>query len=1100
MENTISLILIEPSDSNSLYKDAYQSYKEIYNFSMARGKGTLNPRFLGGNPIQLEPDNIGSLFSLINQPSPTLEYREYFVSTKANGLRFMMLIGNKGINGTRNIYFVDSRLNFWYITQTGLASGKKDTTGGMIPPIPIELNVDKCLIDGEILFWGQVKTIVINKQIKEYIIARHNRENPLIAFLAFDILYGPINPEYTDEGFKLGNSGSMVGPKAVNRWPTTRRRHVLEEMFLNKHSPLYEFIHYRSEVGLNRIRYIQEGKYNSTINEGSRYHFTILVNPFIKMSELFTLFAENNSSTDIYDKMRTHFATALSHQYYTFNVFNDTKVPLTFPKQPHKNSEMLGKGLSTDGLIFTPAFEDYLVGSWTFCGNRQYKWKPRDELTIDFEVGPVFYHSNNMYYYIALVKKGRLVNLEYSNTPDNSILKTLIKSNTELSEGSIMECIFEGLEQNYMIFSTIQQRYDKTDPNSFLTAISVLNNLNPRNELNFLTTATTPYPNVLDLVNFIHSTNPNTLTLEQKENVLNTFGKEKLIKCWVRSHPIYIFGNTADIVEGLITATQSNTNLYELELRIDFKNPNYNYANCLISKFLGSEYTPVPIVKIYDSRKNSTLRSVYAMIGDDTELATLIHDETLNKNVIREVSISETLYNYDFKVILSEEIKRPDTELEYNSEFAGNVEYQNRYSITSLSNFWRVDIIEYGNSTSLKQAKSMWEQKPKTRVEIEYAPASFSQDLLQWNNPVFLDTALKSLDFPGLRVEGSINDYTTIPPGIETHHTLIEKFKNFKQIINTQNSHEILKDLSTVLIKIFTVLDLNVGNNYGEESLKIGPKEGIRTRKEEKLEFVEEKEPMGNESVFERLRKFHNYIKAELIGKVAANLPKPIKLLDVSVGKGGDLMKWEDADIDEVYAIDIDQDSIEEAKRRYTELVNKGKIKESRRYLFDTFNILDLTIGENLFDIVSCQFTLHYFFESEEVTTMFVSNVSKLLKSGGYFIGTTMLGQKVKKLANSNKFPEKVQITELGPTSYTMKLLDTTRIYDRDLPEYYVRFGQFKDLCQKYNLEIREETPFMDLYEGYKRNPYTKKGKDWLRDYEVAVSELNIEFIFQKVV
>ena len=59
---------------------------------MARGSGKLIPEFLGGNPIQLDTNNMNSLFKLNGK---NIEYNDYYVSAKANGLRFMLMIGNK---------------------------------------------------------------------------------------------------------------------------------------------------------------------------------------------------------------------------------------------------------------------------------------------------------------------------------------------------------------------------------------------------------------------------------------------------------------------------------------------------------------------------------------------------------------------------------------------------------------------------------------------------------------------------------------------------------------------------------------------------------------------------------------------------------------------------------------------------------------------------------------------------------------------------------------------------------------------------------------------------------------------------------------------
>ena len=41
-----------------------------------------------------------------------------------------------------------------------------------------------------------------------------------------------------------------------------------------------------------------------------------------------------------------------------------------------------------------------------------------------------------------------------------------------------------------------------------------------------------------------------------------------------------------------------------------------------------------------------------------------------------------------------------------------------------------------------------------------------------------------------------------------------------------------------------------------------------------------------------------------------------------------------------------------------------------------------------MFDSVSCQFAMHYAFDSESSVKMLLNNVSKFLKPGGTFIGT----------------------------------------------------------------------------------------------------------------
>lgn len=1093
----ISLILLEPHAENSLYKDAYQSYKEIYNSCMVRGKGNLDPKFLGGNPIQLESDNMGSLFEYNennNKNNYIPMYNNYFVSTKANGLRFMLMIGNQNVvDKSRNIYLVDSKLNFWVIRQFGI---KGTTIGlnneiiedtGYLPPIPIELNVDKCLIDGELLFWGIIKTKIVGNQIKEYIITNDGRNPCMIGFLAFDILYGPTNPNYVvdmQEGldhltrFQLGQNSGMVGPKAVGRWPTTRRRYVLEEMFLNKDSPLWSYLHKPSNSSLITMKYTKIGG-NITNVVGPRYHFTIFVSPFINMKELF----EGRNSTDIYKYMKNVLNEEVSKQLYYVDNGNIIITPLPGISKNIIGHNM-GKGLSSDGLIFTPAYEDYLIGSWTFCGNKQYKWKPSDELTIDFEIGDKvdIIDNNNMYYYYGLVRKRNKVNFEY--VINNIPYKAIIQSEEYLGN-SIVEClmIYTNDISKYIVFKVIQKRYDKLEPNSYLTAYSILNASNIRGELNFLKINKKYNPNILDLILFIKN---NQLNKDNQLNILSTLSKNKLMKCYLNKHPLLLFNTEKDNILDMIEKRQNNPN-YELEIRIDFKNSRYNYSNCLIERLLESEYVPIPIVKIYDKfEKKSSIRSVYTLIGDELEESTLLFEETIEKVKIDSLNITNDIYNYDFGIHLSNEIKS-DYEIKYKSPRAGNIEYQIRYMITSLSKYWRIDIIEFGNSTDLNNAKLNWKQNRKTRIEIEYAPASYIEDLLKWDDS-HIKEAFKLFELENRYVSKDV---------------LLSKFKKYQYKLNKAKSIIILEDLANTLIKLFNIFDMDVGNNYGEQSLNIFKED----KKEGMKEDMIKKENIDNEkgSIFSRMRKFHNYIKSQLIDE-AVNATKfntsknSISLLDISVGKGGDIYKWNNSNIQVVYGIDPDKESIEEAKKRYNMAVEKGIIDPSKKYTFEQMTISEPnTVINNKYDIVSCQFTLHYFFLNDNDVTLkrVIKNVSNALNIGGFFIGTTLVDNEIKKLIENNEFKDKIQIEEINKYSYKMKLLDIVDIYHKDLPEYYVNMEKLIKICDKYNLKFVQSDLFMNLYQSYKNNPENKK--NLLKNYEKAVSYLNTTFTFQKI-
>jgi len=163
-----------------------------------------------------------------------------------------------------------------------------------------------------------------------------------------------------------------------------------------------------------------------------------------------------------------------------------------------------------------------------------------------------------------------------------------------------------------------------------------------------------------------------------------------------------------------------------------------------------------------------------------------------------------------------------------------------------------------------------------------------------------------------------------------------------------------------------------------------------------------------NKSIIINMRKFHNWIKNELIKESVDYLKENyninnISLLDLSCGKGGDMHKWFNNDIYDVVGIDIDEESIHEANKRYDEL--KKQIKEHNKLNYQ-FYIFDLSNSDNIFhinklikhkkfNIISCQFAIHYFFKNEDSLNTLLTIVSKYIADKGIFIGTTFNGDRI---------------------------------------------------------------------------------------------------------
>ena len=192
------------------------------------------------------------------------------------------------------------------------------------------------------------------------------------------------------------------------------------------------------------------------------------------------------------------------------------------------------------------------------------------------------------------------------------------------------------------------------------------------------------------------------------------------------------------------------------------------------------------------------------------------------------------------------------------------------------------------------------------------------------------------------------------------------------------------------------------------------------------------------------LKHFHNEIKRKLIASAAKQFKDPC-LIDLAVGKGGDLRKWTATDIKFVLGIDLSADNLENpydgACARYVKLCQdqeknprfklkamfvygdcSKKIKpehnnpksyamlgeRSNQIVQAVFGIGSKKaedIGKGLaevyglgvqgYEISSCQFALHYFFERKESLFGFVTNLAECTKIGGYFIGTAYDGKKL---------------------------------------------------------------------------------------------------------
>lgn len=213
------------------------------------------------------------------------------------------------------------------------------------------------------------------------------------------------------------------------------------------------------------------------------------------------------------------------------------------------------------------------------------------------------------------------------------------------------------------------------------------------------------------------------------------------------------------------------------------------------------------------------------------------------------------------------------------------------------------------------------------------------------------------------------------------------------------------------------------------------------------------------------LRSFHNKVKLGLIQKYCKNTDS---ILDVGVGRGGDIMKWYNNKIKNAVGLDVEHAYVREAIRRY----NHFKIKNDTNYKFyvinpnDTFvNTLKKRNMPTKYDNVSCQFCLHYFASSEECLSEFLSMVSNCLNPGGHFVGTVPNGDDIVSLLDGNEeYSDDILFVKKNPDRHgAIQFSMTGTLYFGEnmvSHEYLVHEDVLRNVAERHNLELIEWTSF----------------------------------------
>ena len=330
----------------------------------------------------------------------------------------------------------------------------------------------------------------------------------------------------------------------------------------------------------------------------------------------------------------------------------------------------------------------------------------------------------------------------------------------------------------------------------------------------------------------------------------------------------------------------------------------------------------------------------------------------------------------------------------------------------------------------------------------------------------------------------------------------------------------------------------------------------------------------SNEFKTEAMKNFHNlYVKKLLIKSVSKSGET---LIDYACGKAGDLPKWIDAKLSFVFGIDVSKDNLENrldgACARYLSarkdtknmpyaLFVNGNSSQNIRNGSAMLNDKAIQItnaifgkgsndkeiigpgvarqfgkGQEGFNISSCQFALHYFFNTPDTLQGFLRNLSECTKYQGYFIGTAYDGKTIFDLLKKKQPGESIQIIEGDKKVWEIiksyehsKFLDDSSslgyridVYQESInqliPEYLINFNYLERVMLNYGFKIidLEEARSLGLPQGcgffselfdemineisvnkYKANNYGKAPD--MTNYEKKISFLNKYFVFKKI-
>ena len=361
-----------------------------------------------------------------------------------------------------------------------------------------------------------------------------------------------------------------------------------------------------------------------------------------------------------------------------------------------------------------------------------------------------------------------------------------------------------------------------------------------------------------------------------------------------------------------------------------------------------------------------------------------------------------------------------------------------------------------------------------------------------------------------------------------------ELYKKTNNIANTANNSVVAENVKRSIENPVTY-DHLIGSTNIELSEIVDDKYYSRKTSREKL-FSK---PMAM---------FHNIGVKEYIYKLFKN--RNFTLVDLACGKGGDMSKWYSSNFRTVVGFDINLDNLinpedgiykrrgdtakfknqqmiflqKDVSDRWKKqndkiedkifksmydcvwgLVNREQI-DNKTVMNQYYNIMKLK-----FDLVSCQFAIHYMFGSEETLDNFCKNVNDVMKPGGYFIGTCLDGNKVASTLEKDPIVEGIIEENIVWRIEKKYDAENTSVYGRTIDvymesigkvstEYLVCLNELERKLEKFNIKIltKKDLQSLNLQNSINGFESLYSSKYDMNQQLKTYSFMNTWFVFKK--